>query len=80
MSIKADAQRGAHQRAVAKPAARASEVTRKRGDGCLEKRTTLLTKIGSMKWTSPESMNKTRKLCGKVLINNRFSLWCIESC
>ena len=43
MEVKADAQLGANQRSVAKPATRACGVARKNGDGRLEKRTTLLT-------------------------------------
>jgi len=43
MEVKADTQLGSHQRGVAQPAARASEVARKRGGSRLEKRTTFLT-------------------------------------
>ena len=43
MEVKADAQLGSHQRGVAQPAARASEVARKRGGSRLVKRTTFLT-------------------------------------
>ena len=46
MKVKADAQLGAHQRSVAKSAARACGVARKNGDGRLQKRTTLLTNTG----------------------------------
>ncbi len=47
LEVKTDAQLGAHQRGVAKPAARACGVARKNGDGRLEKRTTLLTNTDS---------------------------------
>lgn len=66
LEVKADAQLGARQRGLAKPAARACGVARKSSDSHLEKRPTLLTNTADEELTMIENRlnHRPRKRLG----------------
>lgn len=71
LEVKADAQPGARQRGVAKPAARACGVARESGDSRLEKRTTLLTNAECR-----NLQNSLLQICATATaLSKRESVW-----
>jgi hypothetical protein len=61
MEVKANAQLGIHQGGMAEPAKGACEVSRKSGNGRLEKRTTLLTNTGVMNLSPLKVLQRSRR-------------------